>query len=259
MQNNIEIIYEDKDILALSKPAGIVVHHDTQHAFGTVVDWLLERYPDLKGVGEDPERPGVVHRLDKDTSGVLIVARNQKTFADLKDLFQTGGVQKTYLALVVGSVKKDSDIINAPIARSRKHFEKRVVGGKQGRSREAITEYHVRERFKDEYTLLDVSPKTGRTHQIRSHMAHIGHPVACDKLYGGKRFVCPVGLERQFLHAASIGFVAPSGAKMHFDAPLPEDLERCLKVVKKMRYIGNTLEVDLRGDYSPKSHRQNGL
>jgi 23S rRNA pseudouridine1911/1915/1917 synthase len=233
VQNNIEIIYEDEDILALSKPAGIVVHHDAKHISDTIVDWLLKKYPNLKGVGDDPERPGIVHRLDKDTSGVLIVARNQKTFLYLKNLFQTGGVQKIYLALVVGFVKKDSDIINAAIARSTKYFEKRVVGGKQGRSREAITEYHVRERFKEEYTLLDVSPKTGRTHQIRSHMAHIGHPIACDKLYGGRLFVCPAGLERQFLHAVSIEFVSPSGAQMHFDVPLAEDLEKCLTVLRK--------------------------
>jgi 23S rRNA pseudouridine1911/1915/1917 synthase len=188
------------------------------------------------------------------------VARTQSAHEYLKKLFQAcpergqrdGGVKKTYLALVVGSVKKDSDIINAPIARSTKHFEKRVVGGKQGRSREAITHYKVIERFygssasmeaelpKGGYTLLEVSPKTGRTHQIRSHLAHIGHPIACDKLYGGRRYACPELVEgqplaRQFLHAASIEFISPSGAKMHFDVPLPEDLAQALKLLRSVK------------------------
>lgn len=245
----ITVLYEDDSLLALAKPAGMVVHHDARHVSGTIVDWLLERYPGIRGVGEDPSRPGIVHRLDKDTSGVLLVAKNQAAYVYLKKLFQTrldrnvggDGMQKTYIALVVGSVKNNTGMIDAPIARSTKHFEKHVVGGKQGRAREAITYYKVIEKFinkeaqssHDDYTLLEVRPQTGRTHQIRSHLAHIGHPIVCDALYGGKRFVCPTGLERQFLHAASLEFISPSGVRMHFDAPLAEDLRQILTVLRK--------------------------
>ncbi len=231
----IKVLFKNKDILVIEKPAGMVVHHDARHKSETVVDWLLENYPDVESVGEDPERPGIVHRLDKDTSGVLIIARNQKSFLHLKKLFQTGGVRKIYNALVVGNVKNDSGIINASIARSTKHFEKRVVGGKQGRAREAITEYKVAGRIKlsgGEFTLLEVRPRTGRTHQIRSHLAHLGHPVVCDNLYGGKRFVCPVGLGRQFLHASSVEFVGLSGKKIYIKASLPKDLRDAIKQLR---------------------------
>lgn len=250
----IEILYEDENIVAINKPAGIVVHHDAQHTSGTIVDWLLEKYPEIRDVGEGighrmsnghaMSRAGIVHRLDKDTSGILLVAKNQRAHEYLKKLFQSGGITKKYFALVVGNMKNDSGVIDAPIARSTKHFEKRVVGGKQGRSREAVTEYKVLERFSGNsvsletefpsggYTLLEVSPKTGRTHQIRSHMAHIGHPVACDKLYGGKRYACPPSASwrtaRQFLHAHSLAFQNLDGTHLEIEAPLADDLERVL-------------------------------
>ena len=222
-----KIIYEDSNVLALSKPAGMVVHHDAQHTSGTVVDWLLEKYPEINNV-RDVERPGIVHRLDKDTSGVLLVAKNQRAYEYLKKLFQDGGITKKYFALVVGNIKNDSGIINAPIARSTKHFEKRVVGGKQGRAREAVTGYRVLERLAG-YKYIEASPKTGRTHQIRSHLAHIGHPVVCDKLYGGKLYQCPAGLTRQFLHAHSLSFAGLDGTKLEIEAPMPDDLSRALK------------------------------
>src|SRR3989338_2331189 len=225
-----KIIYEDSDVLALSKPAGMGVHHDAQHTSGTVVDWLLEKYPEINNV-RDVGRPGIVHRLDKDTSGVLLVAKNQRAYEYLKKLFQDGGITKKYFALVVGNIKNDSGIIDAPIARSTKHFEKRVVGGKQGRSREAVTEYKVLERLAG-YTYIEASPKTGRTHQIRSHLAHIGHPVACDKLYGGKLYQCPANLARQFLHAHSLSFAGLDGAKYEIEAPLAEDLSSALESLR---------------------------
>lgn len=232
-----DVVYEDSDILALDKPAGVVVHHDAYHTSGTIVDWVREHYPEIEGVGEDPLRPGIVHRLDKDTSGVLLIAKNQDSFSYLKNLFKTGGVQKTYKALVVGNVKNDEGIIDAPIARSTKNFQKRVVGGKQGRSREAITAYHVIERFRSsvygDLALLDVLPKTGRTHQIRSHVAHIGHPVVCDQLYGGKRLVCPDGLSRQFLHAFSIKFEDAKGKSLYIEASLPANLSALLEKLRE--------------------------
>ncbi len=227
----IKVIYEDDGIIALDKPAGIVVHHDATHTSGTVVDWLLENRPEVQEVGENPDRPGIVHRLDKDTSGVLLVAKNRKTFLYIKNLFQTGGINKKYQTLVIGVMQTDSGIIDEPIARSTKNFQKRVVGGRQGRSRAAVTHYRVLERL-PEYTLVEASPKTGRTHQIRSHLAHIGYPVACDKLYGGKRYLCPAGLERQFLHAHSLTFEAPSGKKLELISPLSADLESALRVLR---------------------------
>lgn len=228
----IRILYEDADIICLYKPAGVVVHHDARHMTGTIVDWVGEHYQDIRGVG-DPERPGIVHRLDKDTSGALLIARTQGSFEYLKKLFQTGGIQKTYTALVVGSVRNDTGVIDEPIARSTKHFEKRVVGGKQGRAREAVTEYRVTERFGEEYTLLDAMPKTGRTHQIRSHLAHLGYPIVGDKLYGGKRYMTLPGLERQFLHAFSLDFTSPEGKAIHIEAPLAPDLVDVLKQLRK--------------------------
>ncbi len=234
--SDIRVLFEDKDIVALSKPAGVVVHHDAAHAEGTLVDWFLARYPDSQNVG-DPLRPGVVHRLDKDTSGVLLFAKTNTAYHHLKKLFEEGNIKKTYIALVVGSPKNDSGAINAPIARSTKHFEKRVVGGKQGREREAVTDWKVRERLvpsssRDSYTVLEVRPRTGRTHQIRSHLAYIGYPVACDKLYGGKRYMCPPGLTRQFLHASTLEFSLPSGAHLSVEAGLPQDLEQALKELR---------------------------
>lgn len=231
--SGISVIFEDEDIIALSKPVGVVVHHDLRHVSGTIVDWLRAERPSVVGVGEDPERPGIIHRLDKDTSGLLLVAKNQQSFLYLKGLFQSGNIRKTYLALVAGHVKNESGIIDAPIARSTKHFEKRVVGGKQGRARAAVTEYQVRERYREEYTLVEVRPKTGRTHQIRSHMAHIGHPVACDALYGGRRYQCPGTLGRQFLHAWVLEFTAPNGSGMRLAAELPPDLEGALGQLHK--------------------------
>jgi len=226
------ILYEDGDIVAISKPAGVVVHPDHQYKEGTVVDWLRCRYPGIENVGENVTRPGVVHRLDKDTSGVLVLVKTEAAHRFLKEAFQKGEIQKTYLALVLGRVREEHGVIDAPIARSTKHFEKRVVGGKQGREREAITEYRIREHFGEAYTLLEVRPRTGRTHQIRSHLAFLGNPVVCDKLYSGKRYICPHGLGRQFLHASSLELTLPSGGRVRIEADLPPDLERCLKELR---------------------------
>lgn len=229
------ILYEDKDLVAVSKPAGVVVHPDHMYKDNTVADWARGRYPATQHVGEDPTRPGIVHRLDKDTSGVVIIAKTQDAYLFLKDAFQKGKIKKTYLTLVIGQVQEESGTIDAPIARSTKHFEKRVVGGKQGRAREAITDWKVIERFGDDYTFLEASPRTGRTHQIRSHLTFLGHPIVCDKLYSGKRFVCPYGLTHQFLHASILELTLPSGGRAHIEADLPSDLSRCLEELRAVR------------------------
>ena len=200
---NAQVIYEDKNIVALNKPAGVNF------------DWACALRPELIPA----------HRLDKDTSGVILFAKDQKNAGYLKSLFQNHKIKKTYLALVVGEIKNREGKINLPIGRSKKTPLKRVaVGEQRGKIREAVTEYKVVKQCGG-FTLVEAYPKTGRTHQIRSHFAAVGYPIVCDKLYGGKKFVCPAGLIRQFLHASSIDFTLPDGGRVKLEAGLPEDLE----------------------------------
>ncbi|MDO8443444.1 MAG: RluA family pseudouridine synthase [Candidatus Azambacteria bacterium] len=232
----LDIVYEDEDVVVLNKQAGISVHPSINEPSGTLVDALLARYPELKGVGEDPIRPGIVHRLDKDTSGLLVVAKNQKAFEFLKKEWQSGQVIKKYFALVWGEPKESGEIISE-LARSPKDFRRRIVVN-PGKNRDkeitgklAITEYKVVKKYKD-FSLVEVKPKTGRMHQIRVHMASIGHPVAGDKIYGGKE-KNPEGLARQFLHAFYLSFSLPNGKKLALEADLPEDLRVFLTKLEK--------------------------
>jgi len=225
----VNIIYEDSDVLAVNKPAGIVVHPDYRHKTATLIQKILKIRPEIAGVGEDKLRPGVVHRLDKDTSGVLIIAKNQKSYNLLKKQFQQRSVKKVYIALVMGRMKNARGVIDLAIGRSRKNFMKRIsIGVKNGNIRNAVTEYKVLKKFPD-YTLVEIFPKTGRTHQIRSHFKAIGHPVVCDKLYGGRKSICPFGLSRHFLHASSIELSLPSGARIKLEADLPKDLQKAVE------------------------------
>lgn len=231
-----QVIYEDRNFLVLNKPAGFLTHsaanNKSQIANGgkTLTDWLLENYPEVGKVGDNPaERPGIVHRLDKDTSGVVLIARNQRAFEYFKNLFQNHKIQKTYLALVIGKVKNKSGIIDQPLGIKSGTTKRSVYSSKM--AKEAVTEYKVVKylKIKDgDFTLLEVMPKTGRTHQIRVHLAYIGYPVAGDELYGGKKAKLE-GLNRQFLHAQSIEFTAPAnlsgqGARLKFEAEPPDDL-----------------------------------
>lgn len=242
---NITIIYEDNDILVLNKPTGLITHpknvNDTQDS---VTGWLIEKYPKLKNVGEpfiasskEIPRAGVVHRLDKDTSGLLIVAKNDAAFFYLKDLFQERNIKKYYLALVEGRPKKSKGIISVPLGRIGLKRTTKIVGNKLIDKKEAETEYKVVKEFLD-FTLLEVAPRTGRTHQIRVHLNSIGHPVAGDPIYGFKKSSPPPGLKRLFLHAYKLEFVAPSFAKASEGKPdgkriiletdLPGDLQKVL-------------------------------
>lgn len=201
-----EIIYEDKDLAAVNKP------------YGVNFDWAFEARPDFLPV----------HRLDKDTSGIILFAKNTEAQEYLRKLFQNHEIKKTYLTLVVGEVKNREGVIDLAIGRSKKTPLKRVaIGEQRGKVREAVTEYKVIKKFKN-FTYLEAYPKTGRTHQIRSHFSAIGHPVVCDKLYSGKKFICPHGLTRQFLHAYAIEFTMPSGSRMRLETDLPEDLKKTL-------------------------------
>lgn len=233
-----EVIYKDNDIIALNKPAGIPVHPDHFHRYGTVIQQVIKDFPDIQGVGDDYSRPGVVHRLDKDTSGILIVCRNNDAFNDVKKQFQERSVKKEYMLLVVGDIKNKNGMISLPIGRSKNDPTKRIArGAMRGKIREAVTGYKVIEHFifdkrhKNQliFTLIRAIPMTGRTHQIRSHFAAIGYPVVCDKLYAGKRYVCPFGLGRHFLHALALEFTLPSGGRIRLEADMPDDLKNTLK------------------------------
>jgi 23S rRNA pseudouridine1911/1915/1917 synthase len=213
----LEVLYEDADVIAINKPAGMVVHTGAGRHSGTLVNALLHRFGKLSGVGGDL-RPGIVHRLDRFTSGVILVARNDAAHRHLAEQFASHQVEKIYVALVHGKVKNDQGRITTPIARDPVRRVRMTARLSQGR--QAITSYQVLKRFTD-LTLLEVKIGTGRTHQIRVHLASIKHPVVGDKLYGA-----PAGqLGRYFLHARQITFTSPSsGERITVAAPLPPDL-----------------------------------
>jgi len=242
---DIKIIYEDNDVLVVDKPAGIVVFPEGQTKENTLIDALIEKYPELKNVGEKP-RYGVVHRLDKDTSGILLVAKSNESFIFLQNQFINRKVSKKYICLVEGTIKEDKGEIKTLIARSPKDGRKQKAYSENGphpkSAREAITDYRVLERFKD-YTLLEVEIKTGRRHQIRCHLSYMHHPIAGDKLYGFKNSKrprgYPEGLTRQFLHAQQLKIQLPfdnaqdrpNGKTEEFKLELPEELANVLKIL----------------------------
>lgn len=227
----INLIYQDENILVIDKPAGINVHPANPKQKDALTNILLKQFPEIKNVGDDPLRPGIVHRLDKDTSGLLIVARNNSAFDFIKQQFQDRIIEKKYLALVFGHVKDKKGTITKSISASKKDHRKRSALLDE-KSKPAWTEYQVREYF-DGYTLLEAYPKTGRTHQIRIHLASIGHPIAGDKQYQFKRQTPPSDLNRQFLHAFYLKFQLPSGKMIEFRSELPDDLREVLNKLKK--------------------------
>ncbi len=222
----LEIIYADADIIIINKPPGISVHGGVSVQGKTLVDALLEHFPEIRTVGDNPTvRPGIVHRLDKDTSGVMVIARTQESFEFLKNLFKTRQVQKTYLAITCGSPKQKTGIISFPIGRLIKNPLKRGVDARPGMirgNREAHTEYRVLKSGQT-YSLIELKPKTGRMHQLRVHLKALGVPIACDRIYGGKQVCCPTTACRQLLHAQSITFSFPNAGRMLFEADPPED------------------------------------
>lgn len=220
----IDIVFETEDLLLVNKPAGMVVHPSVGHDTGTLVHAALAHSPEMEGVGGEI-RPGVVHRLDKDTSGLIILAKNDAAHHELQQQFKDRSVEKVYLALVDGQPPTPSGRIEAYIGRDPR-YRKRMAVVPSGKGREAITIYHTKESF-SEHSLLEVHPKTGRTHQIRVHLAYIQCPVVGDREYGRKRPTLPI--ERQFLHAASLTIRLPGeSTSRRFEAPLPSDLEAVL-------------------------------
>lgn len=234
------ILYEDDDVLVLNKPAGLLVHADGRTEEPTLVDWLLKKYPSIQGVGEygAVERSGIVHRLDRETSGALVVAKNQKAFEELKKQFQDRTVEKIYHAFVYGKVKQDEGVIDRPIARSKRAGALwSATRGRRGKEREAMTEYRVLKRG-DDVSLLELRPLTGRTHQLRVHLKAINYPVVCDKLYALHR-ECLLGFSRLALHARSLSLALPSGKNIKIEAPYPEDFERALSLIRARNIKAN--------------------
>jgi len=234
VNEKIGVIYENDNFLAVYKPAGLLVHGTINSKDEpTLVSWLLNNYPEVKNVGDEPEtRPGIVHRLDRDTSGIVLIARNQEYFDKLKAFFQSHSIKKNYLALVWGEVKQKQGIIKKAIRLKRGTVKRTVWSGAM--EKEAITEYKVLKYFvreennkEQKFSLLEVSPKTGRTHQIRVHLNSIGHPVVGDKLYGSKKTSGFFNLNRLFLHAESLEF-SLDGSRFKFESDPPEELKNIL-------------------------------
>jgi len=230
-QVNIKIIYHTSDFLIVNKPAGILVHPSSplkDKAFFALTDWLVDKFPQVKNVGDNPElRPGIVHRLDKDVSGILLIVLNQRAFEYFKNLFRAHQIRKTYLSLVYG--KTDfKGVIKKPIAIKKGSIKRTVYLKKTRLIKEAVTLYKrikFFEHFCEYFSLLKIHPLTGRTHQIRIHLNGIHHPIVGDKLYGKKKN--PFGLNRPFLHAFSLEF-SFKGAGYKFEADLPQDLQEVL-------------------------------
>jgi 23S rRNA pseudouridine1911/1915/1917 synthase len=223
----VEVIYEDPDMAVINKPAGLSVYPAPGHARHTLVNALLQRFPDLACFGDSP-RPGIVHRLDKDTSGLIVVARNEKARLDLVNQFKSRSVKKAYLVLVQGKLEPEKGAIDAPIGRHPANRKRMAV---VTRGRTARTDYRVLQHFKS-CTLAEVHIQTGRTHQIRVHMSAIGHSVVGDKTYG--KASTPPG--RQFLHACYLELGLPgSGQIRSFTCGLPPDLQQVLKSLDKGR------------------------
>jgi len=237
---DIKVIFENDDFLAINKPAGLLVHQIPGGKGLTLVDWLKEKYPFIESVGENPSassgqvnlRPGIVHRLDRETSGVMVIAKNNETFFYLKKLFQEKKINKGYLTLVSGVFQVKSGIIDAPIGRIISSTKRSVLAKKMKDLKEARTDYKVLKNFPGSsnsgFSLLEVYPKTGRTNQIRVHLQSIHHPIIGDDVYGFKKVEAPTGLKRMFLHAYFLELPLKEGNVLRLEADLPDDLKNVL-------------------------------
>jgi len=241
----LDILYEDDQLVVVNKPPGMVVHPSIGHWNGTLASALVYRFQQLSDSG-GAHRPGIIHRLDRDTSGCIIVARTNAAHANVSAQFAARTVKKTYLAIVTGRPDRDRDIINKPIGKHPRRREQMAIRAGHSTSRDAQSFYEVLERF-DKFSLLRIKPKTGRTHQIRVHLSHIGHPVACDGVYGqsthlnsedlrteGASQNDDVLLDRHALHAESITFSHPTTKEtITFEAAIPEDMARVLAILRQ--------------------------
>ncbi|MFC5403081.1 RluA family pseudouridine synthase [Cohnella soli] len=224
----LDVVFEDRDVIVINKPRGMVVHPAAGHPNGTVVNALLYHCKDLSGIN-GVMRPGIVHRIDKDTSGLLMIAKNDLAHSSLAEQLKEHSVTRKYTALVFGVMQHDKGTVDAPIGRA--NYDRKLYVVTEKNSKHAVTHFAVMERF-DEYTLLELKLETGRTHQIRVHMKYIGFPLVGDPAYGGKSGRT-LGMSGQALHAGVLGFVHPrSGEYMEFAAPIPEDMEHALGILR---------------------------
>ena len=239
----LDVIFEGDDVIVVNKPAGMVVHPAAGVDSGTLVNAVFERLsPDLSSIA--PERPGIVHRLDKDTSGVIVVARTIRAYQDLIDQFKEHTTKRKYVTLICGSPKQNSGFINAPIGRSQRDRKKMAVTSIRGK--EAITHFSITERY-GEFSLAEITLETGRTHQVRVHLSHLGYPVVGDPTYGGRNRAIKTAtsqevrsalqdLSRQALHAQLLGFIHPgTGDYMEFSTSIPEDIQRVIDALNEGR------------------------
>jgi 23S rRNA pseudouridine1911/1915/1917 synthase len=231
----VEIIFENEDFLAINKPAGLLVHPTNISKEKTLVDWIAEKHPEIIGVGDasleseqEILRPGIVHRLDRDTSGIMLIAKNNDTFFYLKNLFQEKKIKKNYSALVFGNFSEKSGVVDKPIGIKSSSIKRSTAAKKIRDVKEAQTEYKVIKNYSldsgRKFALLEVYPRTGRTNQIRVHLASIGHSVVGDKVYGSQKLHSPEGLERMFLHAFGLEMPLKDGSIIRLEVDLPDNL-----------------------------------
>lgn len=226
----LDIVFENDDLIVVNKPAGMVVHPAAGHDSGTLVHAVLGYDPDLEGIGGE-ERPGLVHRLDKETSGLIVLAKNERAHRWLQDQFRLRKVEKTYLALVDGKPPTPTGRVEASIGRDPSHRKKMAIVS-PGKGREAVSQYKTLESFKN-HTLLEFHPETGRTHQIRLHCSFLGCPIVGDSVYGKRNFT--VDIDRHFLHAFRLKITLPNETQPHtFEAALPDELTRVLDEIKRL-------------------------
>lgn len=237
--NTVTILFENDDVLVVNKPAGLLVHADGKSDKETLVDFILTERPSIAGVGEPMvvdgkriDRPGIVHRLDEETSGVIIIAKHQESFEHLKQQFQDRTVQKEYHSFVWGHFKEDSGVVDAPIGRNKGDFRRWHAGrGIRGEAREATTYWQVLSQFTEEngelFAFMKLLPKTGRTHQLRVHMKYLQRPIVSDTLYAPTK-PDALGFTRVALHARTVSFLSLTGDTVEVTAPYPEDFEVAL-------------------------------
>ena len=233
----IKVIYQDKDLLVAEKPSGISVFPEGEEKEKTLIDSLVESFPELRDVGKVP-RYGIVHRLDKETSGVILIAKNNQVLKFLQEQFRDGKVIKEYIALCVGNFSEKKGTIETFMARSPKDRRKQKAYPLydlkiRGKARKAVTDYEVLKKIGN-YTLIKVIPRTGRKHQIRCHMAYLHHPIAGDNLYGFRDHIPPEGLKRQFLHAEKLTIQMLDGKTMEFYSEIPDNLKKVLINLQKI-------------------------
>ncbi len=224
----LDVVYEDKDVIVINKARGMVVHPAPGHASGTLVNALMHHCRDLSGINGE-KRPGIVHRIDKDTSGLIMAAKNDKAHLSLSAQLKAHSVNRRYIAIVHGRLEHDQGTVDAPLGRDPKDRKLFAVNTRNGKH--AVTHFKVLERFPD-YTMLELQLETGRTHQIRVHMKFIGHPLVGDPVYGRTK---GVAMDGQALHATLLGFAHPStGEYMEFERPLPADMLKVIEVIKSL-------------------------